>query len=129
MLALGFGSEFSIMESVLSTIIDLLHRYINTKRKVLYSRLIMILVFFLFGLTMTTRGGLFVLNLIDTVIAGYPLLIVGLLEVIVVPWVYGTDRFIRDIECMIGPYPRWFWNIWIYSWKFICPFVLIVRLS
>ena len=57
------------------------------------------------------------MNLIDTVIAGYPLLLVGLLEVIVVPWIYGTDRFIRDIECMIGKKPKWFWNIWIYSWK------------
>ena len=37
MLALGFGSEFSIMESVLSTAIDLLHKQINTPKKVLYS--------------------------------------------------------------------------------------------
>ena len=55
MLALGFGSEFSIMESVLSTVIDLLHKQINTPKKVLYSRLFMISLFFLFGLTMTTR--------------------------------------------------------------------------
>ena len=55
MLALGFGSEFSIMESVLSTAIDLLHKQINTPKKVLYSRLFMISMFFLFGLTMTTR--------------------------------------------------------------------------
>ncbi len=55
MLALGFGSEFSIMESVMSTVIDLLHKQINTPKKVLYSRLFMLLLFFLFGLTMTTR--------------------------------------------------------------------------
>lgn len=55
MLALGFGSEFSIMESVMSTVIDLFHKQINTPRKVLYSRLFMLSLFFLFGLTMTTR--------------------------------------------------------------------------
>lgn len=35
------------------------------------------------------QGGFYVLSLIDEYIAGYPLLIVGILQVIVVPWVYG----------------------------------------
>ena len=67
------------------------------------------------------------LNLIDSVIAGYPLLIVGILQVVVVGWIYGTDNLIRDIERMIGPKPKWLWTIFIISWKFICPIVLIVR--
>ncbi len=64
--------------------------------------------------------------MIDAYIAGYPLLFVGLCECICVPWIYGTDRMIRDIECMIGPKPKWFWKIWIFCWKFVCPLVLLV---
>jgi hypothetical protein len=66
------------------------------------------------------------LSLIDSYVAGYPLLVVGILQVIVVPWVYGVEQFILDIECMIGKKPRWFWMIWIVAWKFITPLVLIV---
>ncbi|CAF0839573.1 unnamed protein product [Brachionus calyciflorus] len=125
MLALGFGSEFSIMESVMSTAIDIFNKKINTRAKQLGARLVICIVYFLCGLTMVSRGGLYVLNLIDTVIAGYPLLIVGLLQVIVVPWVYGTERFVNDIECMIGKKSKSFWLIWIISWRFITPLVLL----
>ena len=67
---------------------------------------------------------MFVLNLIDTLVAGYPLLLVGLCQVIVVPWIYGSGRLCKDIECMIGKRPAWFWTIWIISWKYICPTVI-----
>ena len=97
----------------MSTVIDNLKKYADTPKKVILIRLAICIIYFLFGLTMVTEGGLFVLNLVDTVVAGYPLLFVGLLQVIVVPWVYGTDRLINDIESMIGKKPRQFWWIWI----------------
>lgn len=125
MLALGFGSEFSIMESVISTVIDVFKSYINTAKKVVAARLIICCTFCFFGFFMTSRGGLFVLNLIDSYVAGYPLLIVGICQIVCVCWCYGTDRLIRDTECMIGKKPQWFWNIWIICWKFVCPFVLV----
>ena len=84
-------------------------------------------VFFLLGLSMATQGGFFILTLINEYTAGYPLLIIGVLELIVLPWIYGCDRLIFDIECMVGPKPKWFWMIWKIAWKFICPLVLIVR--
>jgi SNF family Na+-dependent transporter len=73
-----------------------------------------------------SKGGFYILSLINEYVAGYPLLIVGILQVIVVPWIYGTDQLIKDIEAMIGPKPRSFWYIWIISWKFVTPLVLIV---
>lgn len=48
------------------------------------------------------KGGLFVLNLIDTVIAGYPLLVVGLLQVIVVPWIYGDYKLWNEKKLRIN---------------------------
>ena len=40
MLALGFGSEFSIMEATMSTVIDVFKNFINTKLKVTLTRLV-----------------------------------------------------------------------------------------
>lgn len=43
-------------------------------------------------------------------------------------YVYGTvlgaDRFLTDIELMLGSRPS---NIWKYSWKFVAPVALLVR--
>ena len=41
---------------------------------------------------MIKKGGFFVLNLIDNWVGGIPLLVVGFLQVIVVPWIYGVRR-------------------------------------
>ena len=73
----------------MSTFIDTFKKFINTKFRVIMTRAGICIVYFLLGLTMTTQGGLFILNLIDSVVAGYPLLIVGLLQTIAIPWVYG----------------------------------------
>jgi len=75
------------------------------------------------------KGGLYVLNLIDSVIGGFPLLIVGFLQCIAVPWVYGSRRFINDIKCMLGhdKYPNWFWTFWAISWMFVTPISLLVN--
>lgn len=35
------------------------------------------------------KSGLFVLNLIDDSVSGYPLLVSGLIQVVVVIWIYG----------------------------------------
>jgi len=125
MLALGYGSEFSIMETFMTMVMDTFQNVINTKWRKIATRGVICLVFFLLGLSMTSRGGFYILSLIDSYVAGYPLLVVGILQVIVVPWVYGVEQFILDIECMIGKKPRWFWMIWIVAWKFITPLVLI----
>lgn len=140
------------MEAVISAVIDLFHEKINNKMKRYMLRFAICLSLFLLGLVMVTRvifknhffinlniqmqififlnlkNGLFVLNLIDYSISGYPLLVLGLLQIIVVVWIYGADKFKNDIECMIGKKPDWFWKIWMICWKYICPIVLIVKL-
>lgn len=110
----------------MTTVIDLGSKLINTSKKKIITRGIIASVYFLLGLTMVTKGGLFVLNLIDSKIAGTPLLMIGLFQVIVVPWVYGTKRFIKDIESMVGEKPKWFWIIFQISWKGITPVVLFI---
>lgn len=54
MLALGFGSEFSIMEAAMSTVIDIIKGVANTKRSVIIVRLSVVIVYFIAGLSMAT---------------------------------------------------------------------------
>ena len=42
-----------------------------------------------------------------------------------VGFLQGTKRLIEDIEKMTGPKPRWFWWIFIISWRFIAPILLL----
>lgn len=115
-----------MMESTISTFMDVFHEKINTNKKKIITRGLICAVYFGFGLTMASQAGLYILNLIDYYISGYPTIVVGILQMIVVPWIYGADQLIYDLECMIGKKPKWMWMVWKIAWKFICPGVLIV---
>ncbi|CAF0759250.1 unnamed protein product [Adineta steineri] len=102
MCTLGFGSEFSIMETVMASIIDEFKTYLNTPKKIIIFRFTISFVFFLLGLSMVTRGGLYVLNIIDQYLGGFPWLIIGVVELYCIGWVYGVDNFCDDIALMLG---------------------------
>ena len=44
---------------------------------------------FLLGLPMVMGGGIYLLNLVDYSVSGFPLLFVGLLECMALAWIYG----------------------------------------
>ena len=72
------------------------------------------------------QSGVYWLNLIDHYSAGWGLLIMAVCEVIGVNWVYGGNRFIKDIEMMIGKKNWVFWLYWRACWFFITPLLLLV---
>ncbi|CAF2006135.1 unnamed protein product [Rotaria magnacalcarata] len=123
MCTLGFGS-FSIMETVMASIIDQYKQYLNTQRRIIIFRFCLSFVFFLLGLSMITRGGLYVLNVIDQALGGFPWLIIGVIELFSIAWVYGMDNFCDDIAIMLGEErrPSKFWQI---CWKYISPLILL----
>ena len=47
--------KFSIMESAISTFIDVFHELINTKKKMMLTRVLICLVYFICGLTMASQ--------------------------------------------------------------------------
>ena len=77
------------------------------------------------GLSMVTNGGIYILQLVDNHSATYSALILGCLEVSVMAWIYGVDKFLEDLRFMLGfyPYPRLFWK---WSWKISSPVIVIV---
>uniref|UniRef100_A0A8C9W099 Transporter n=1 Tax=Scleropages formosus TaxID=113540 RepID=A0A8C9W099_SCLFO len=76
----------------------------------------MSVVSYLLGLIMLTEGGMYVFQLMDSYAAsGMCLLFVAIFESICIGWVYGSDKFYRNIEDMIGYKPvffiKWCWMI------------------
>ena len=67
--------------------------------------------------------------MIDHYAAGWGLLIVAVLELFGVCYIYGGNRFIEDIEMMIGKKSWWFWLYWRVCWFFISPVLLTVSSS
>nr|XP_022323366.1 sodium- and chloride-dependent glycine transporter 1-like [Crassostrea virginica] len=99
---LGFSSAFSMVETVMTGLLDEFPSISQSKWRVLGFRFGICVLGFILGLPMTTRGGDYMLTLVDNAVSGFPLLFVGLLELIIIAYVYGFFRFKRDIEMMIG---------------------------
>ncbi|XP_068246956.1 sodium- and chloride-dependent glycine transporter 1-like isoform X1 [Palaemon carinicauda] len=126
LLTLGLGTQFTILTTIITTITDdfPVLRGKNFKWALLAACLIMYCV----GLSMATKGGMFVLQLMDYYSSTFSALMVGMAEVMVVTWIYGVDNFLDDIKVMIGfyPYPR---ILWKYLWKIIMPCVVLTILA
>ncbi|ESO97683.1 hypothetical protein LOTGIDRAFT_104165, partial [Lottia gigantea] len=125
MLTLGFGSQFSIVECVLSALTDEFPRYLRTHKGSYSFRITVMVTSFLLGLPMICKGGIHLLNLVDYSVGGFPLLVIGFLELFVLNWIYGYDRFAENIEMMIGFKPQIYWKI---CWKYVSPIAVMVTI-
>ncbi|XP_025895441.1 sodium-dependent neutral amino acid transporter B(0)AT1 [Nothoprocta perdicaria] len=118
---LGLSSMFGNMEGVLVPLQDL--NAIPPKwPKELVTGLICLgsyLIAFIFVL----KSGNYWLALFDSFAGSIPLLIIAFCEMFSVVYIYGIDRFNRDIEFMIGHKPNIFWQI---TWRVISPLIMLV---
>ncbi|KAK2574017.1 Sodium-dependent dopamine transporter [Acropora cervicornis] len=118
LLTLGLDSQFGMMEAVITGFVD--EYRIFMKHKELFI-LIACTLCFLLGLSCTTQGGAYVLNLFDYQSGGVSLLFLAFFETVTLAWIYGTDRFALDIEKMIGHRPgAWWW----FCWRFCAPAIM-----
>ncbi|KAI4884828.1 hypothetical protein NFI96_021004 [Prochilodus magdalenae] len=126
LITLGLDSQFAGIEVITTCLQDAYPKALKAKRGPV-TVLICIVLFFL-GLPCVTGAGIYWVNLIDNFCAGWILLVGGLLEVIGLSCIYGGNRFIKDIEMMIGTKRSLFWIWWRACWFFITPAVLLVIL-
>ncbi|XP_015274020.1 PREDICTED: orphan sodium- and chloride-dependent neurotransmitter transporter NTT5 [Gekko japonicus] len=113
LLNLGLSTMLGNMQGIITPLMDnfqSLHR-----RRALFTVLCCV-VGFLFGLLFVQRSGSYFVAMFDDYSATLPLLIVVACEAFAVAWVYGADRFLDDIEAMLGWRP---WCIYSYMWRFI----------
>lgn len=81
------------------------------------------LISFLIALIFSQRSGDYWLALFDSFAGSVPLLIIAFCEMIAVVYIYGIDRFNRDIEFMIGHKPNIFWQA---TWRVVSPLIVLL---
>jgi len=125
LISLGFGTQFSTTETVVTILQDEFPSLRGKNRR--WCLLGVCGFMYLGGLLMITEGGMYVLQLVDNHAATYSALILGCMEIGVMSWCYGVDKFLEDLKFMLGfyPYPRLFWK---WAWKVVAPMIVAVIL-
>ncbi|XP_074655431.1 sodium-dependent proline transporter-like isoform X2 [Tubulanus polymorphus] len=120
---IGLDSQFVTFETFISAFVDKFPTI--RKRKMLFV-IGSSIACFLMGLIFCSRGGMYWFQLIDWFMALFTLLLVGILECIVITYVYGVGRIYGDIETMIGYRPS---IIWKGLWGLLTPLSLLIFLT
>lgn len=60
----------------------------------------------------------------DKYAANYSVLIIAIIECILIAWVYGSERFLNDIQSMIGRRSRVWVTFWSCMWRYVTPVAL-----
>ncbi|XP_034389402.1 sodium- and chloride-dependent neutral and basic amino acid transporter B(0+) [Cyclopterus lumpus] len=126
LLTVGLDSQFAGIEVITTCLLDAYPKIFKSKRALLTITTSSIL--YLLGLPCVTRAGIYWVTLIDQFAASWVLLCLALLEIIGVCYIYGGNRFIKDIEMMIGNRSFTFWLWWRACWFFISPCIIVVIL-
>ncbi|CAH1110602.1 unnamed protein product [Psylliodes chrysocephalus] len=122
LLLLGIDSEFCLVESFITGILDNWSQSLRPYRNI-FTAVVCILMFLL-GIPMVTQGGMFIFKLMDNYSAsGMSLLWVCFFQTIAISWFFGVDKLSDCIETMMAMRPGKFWTI---CWKYIAPLVMAV---
>ncbi|XP_067578295.1 sodium- and chloride-dependent creatine transporter 1-like [Pseudorca crassidens] len=115
LLLLGLDSQFVGVEGFITGLLDLLPAsyYFCFQREI--SVALCCTLCFVIDFSVVTDGGMYVFQLFDYYSAsGTTLLWQAFWECVVIAWVYGADRFMDDVACMIGyrpcPWMKWCWS-------------------
>jgi len=125
LITLALGSIFGAFETVITALSDQWPTLRPHKPKVVVATSLSMLVL---GLPFTCHGGIHMFNLFNESAPSWNLLLFALLEVLLVSWVYGVDRFLDNFAEMgmtMGPVVRQYWR---FSWRFSTPCILFALL-
>ncbi len=115
----GLSSAVSLVEAFSSAVIDKFH----------YSRGAVVSVVcitgFLGSIVFTAKSGLYWIDIVDHFITHYGLVVIGILECIVIGWIYKASKLREHIDHTTGKTLSAFWDVCI---KVITPLVLIMLL-
>ncbi|XP_013175402.1 PREDICTED: sodium- and chloride-dependent glycine transporter 1-like [Papilio xuthus] len=123
LLALGLDSQFALMETVSTAILDRFPNFRQNKEGVLMT---VALFGYLGGLIFTTNSGMYWLQLMDKYAANWSVLIMAFGECILIAWIYGAEKFCHDIQGMIGRKSKLWVIFWSVMWRIITPAALML---
>lgn len=121
MITIGFGSLLSLAECVLDSFI-LIFKIKKQVNKTKF-RFGFCILFFLIGCSMTTKGGYYLLNLVEAYTSVLPIIINATLQAIALCWCYGAKRLNEDIKLMLKTELNIFWKL---CFKIFTPLLTIV---
>ncbi len=115
----GLSSAISLVEAFTSAVVDKFHY----KRKTVVS--VICVTGFLASIIFTAKSGLFWVDIVDHFITHYGLVIVGIIECVLIGWIWKADRLREHINHVSDKKLLPFWDICV---RFITPIVLIILL-
>lgn len=119
LLALGLGSQIGILEGMLCVIFDI-DLFKRIKKQ--YMTGVVCTICFFVGLIFCTGAGEYWLKMFDSFAGTIGLVMVALMEMISVIFVYGHEKFTKDIEEMTGYRPGAYWQ---FTWRFLAPIIMV----
>lgn len=132
---LGLDSQFTILETVATALCDY-SKKLRHNRTALMGGLSIFL--FLLGLLCCTRSGYYWVDIIDSYVGGWAILMSTLMEVIILGSVYGggiwgwvlgwRQPLCEDVEMMIGKQTSVWWFFWRACWYLITPGIMLALL-
>ena len=120
LISLGIDSAFGGMEGLYTAITD---EYPTLKKHKFIFRVVISGVPFLTSLATVTYGGSFVVQWLDAFSVNPSVLVIVLIEIIVIAWIYGINRFSENVKEMNNKKPFLFFKI---SLKVVTPICLIL---
>ncbi|XP_064650709.1 sodium- and chloride-dependent glycine transporter 1-like isoform X4 [Lineus longissimus] len=123
LLTLGLGTQFAVVNTVHTTLLDRFPKILRKGKRPAFTLVGICLVCYLIGLGCCSEGGMYLLQLWDNYAATYSVLIIGFTECVAISWVYGVERFMDDIHCMLKTHRPSIW--WKIMWKFVTPLILV----
>uniref|UniRef100_A0A3Q3VW68 Transporter n=1 Tax=Mola mola TaxID=94237 RepID=A0A3Q3VW68_MOLML len=124
LLTVGLDSQFASIEVIITCLLDAFPKIFISKRALLTITASSIL--YLLGLPCVTRAGIYWVTLIDQFVGTWVLLFLVLFEIIGVCYIYGGNRFIKDIEMMLGKKSCTFWLWWRTCWFCLSPCIIVI---
>ncbi|XP_050417620.2 sodium- and chloride-dependent glycine transporter 2 [Patella vulgata] len=123
LIAVGLDSMFAMFEVVISAGVDQFPHYLRPRR----TKFAIFCHFmgFILGIPLVTKGGIWVLTLMEWYSASFGLMGVCLAELMAVIWVYGLKNYCDDVEIMLGFKVHFYWKA---TWLIIAPVAIILML-
>jgi len=128
---LGLSSQLPNVEMICTCVADRFPWFNRSRVRNLGLRFALCFILFSFGTFFYFGNGYYWYYLIDNRVAGIPLLITGLVELVGVGWFYSRPfvddklfKNLKDMGCEVK-YSRWFWLI---TWTIVAPLTLAVIL-
>ncbi|XP_055532517.1 sodium-dependent nutrient amino acid transporter 1 isoform X2 [Wyeomyia smithii] len=117
---LGIGSNVAMTSCVMTVIRDQFPRVKNWQ-----AASVIAVCGVCLGSIYVTPGGQYILTLVDHFGASFIALVLAIAELLAIGWIYGVERFCKDVEFMLGSRPNIYWRL---CWRWITPLLMIVIL-